>query len=156
MEMVIRKLEPHWRAQGKGFGMDGFFLSCVCYADDTVLAATSMEHMEEMIADVVAELKEIGLGVGPEKTHWTSTPPRASQQLHVMGETVDWEDSRKDFQKCRSILTCGWIPKERRMGLLPKTVMAMLLFFGSRAPGRRRRAIGIISQAGAQGERPRC
>eukprot|EP00969_Alexandrium_andersonii_P354701 15442772-Alexandrium_andersonii.AAC.1 len=62
MEMVIRKLEPRWRAMGRGFGMDGFFLSCVCYADDVVLAATSVEHMEAMIADVVAELREIGLG----------------------------------------------------------------------------------------------
>ena len=75
MEMLIRKLEPRGKAQGKGFGLDRFFVSCVCYADDILLAATSMEHMEDMFADVVAELKGIGLGVGPDNTYWTSTPP---------------------------------------------------------------------------------
>ena len=156
MEMVIRKLQPRWKEQGKGFGIDDFYLSCICYADDIVLAAASVEHLEEMIADVVAELKQIGLGIGPEKTHWTSTPPMPDHQLRVMEARVQWEDNltfvgtvidlrgmsgpaiqyreaqaNKAFHKWRSILTCGWIPKARRMMLLPKTVWAAFLWSAS-------------------------
>ena len=99
-----------------------------------------------MIADVVAELSEIGLGIGPEKMHWTSSPPLPEEKLTVM-EKAQWEENlifvgmvggsrgtsgpavryrkvqaNKSFSKWQSLLQCGWIPKQRRMKMLPETV----------------------------------
>ncbi len=76
IDMVISSLEPSWREKGYGFSLDHFRLTAVCYADDIILAAGSKEHLESMIADVVGKLREIGLGVGSDKSHWTSTLQR--------------------------------------------------------------------------------
>ena len=109
-----------------------------------------------MIADVVAELSEIGLGIGPEKTHWTSSPPLPEEMLMVMAKKVQWEENlifvgtvvdlrgtsgpaihyrkvqaNKAFGKWQSLLQCGWIPKQRRMKMLPKTVWAAFLWSSS-------------------------
>ena len=62
------------RKNGCGYELDGFWAPAVCYADDIVLMASSKKHLEEMIKDVIAEFTLIGLGIGEEKTHWTSTP----------------------------------------------------------------------------------
>ena len=93
IDMVISGLEPSWKAKGYGFRVDDFRLSAVCYADDILLAAHTREQLEAMINDVVAKLKEIGLGVGAEKSHWTSTPPPELEQLNVDECEVTWEDS---------------------------------------------------------------
>ncbi|CAK0788923.1 unnamed protein product, partial [Prorocentrum cordatum] len=99
-------MEPHWKAQGRGIGVDGHFLSCVNCAGDASLAATSMERMGGMIADVVAELEEIGLGAGPEKTRWTSAPPRAGQPPRVMGEVslgpIAWAPTQSHWHRIAS------------------------------------------------------
>ena len=39
-----------------------------------VLVAASVAAAEVMVAEVIAKLKEVGLTVGAEKTHWTSHP----------------------------------------------------------------------------------
>jgi hypothetical protein len=156
MDMVIRALEPEWRRKGYGFNIDEFRLMAVCYADDIVLAAPSKEHLEAMISDVIEALGKIGLGVGAEKTHWTSTPQLPEQALHVGGKEIAWEDSltfvgtvvdlsgnagpailyrmaqaNKAFAKWKEVLICSWIPKAQRLKLLPKTVWSSLLWGSS-------------------------
>ncbi|CAE8618348.1 unnamed protein product [Polarella glacialis] len=156
MDMVIRALEPQWREKGYGFSIDRFRLTAVCYADDIVLAASSKEHLEAMISDVINALGKIGLGVGAEKTHWTSTPQMPEEALRVEAEEVAWEDSltfvgtvvdlsgnagpailyrmaqaNKAFAKWKEVLTCSWIPKAQRIKLLPKSVWSSLLWSSS-------------------------
>ena len=156
MDMVIRSLEPQWRDKGYAFSLDQFRLTAVCYADDIVFAASSMEHLEEMIRDVVRELDKIGLGVGADKTHWTSTPPSEGELLRVDAEEVTWEETltfvgtvidlrgsagpaiqyrmaqaNKAYAKWRGILTCPWLPKAQRIKLLPKIVFLVLLWSSS-------------------------
>ena len=105
-----------------------------------------------MIGDVVEKLKQIGLGVGPEKSHWTSTPPREQEVICMEEGQIVWEDSltfvgtvldltgnagpamvycmaQADtaFAKWKDILTCPWIPKTQRIMLLPKKVWMSLL-----------------------------
>ncbi len=53
--------------KGYGFSIDSCRLTAVCYADDILLAASTKEHLEAMIADVVENLRLIGLGVGAER-----------------------------------------------------------------------------------------
>ncbi|CAE8637304.1 unnamed protein product [Polarella glacialis] len=156
MDMVIRALEPQWREKGYGFSIDRFRLTAVCYADDIVLAASSKEHLEAMISDVINALGKIGLGVGAEKTHWTSTPQMPEEALRVEAEEVAWEDSltfvgtvvdlsgnagpailyrmaqaNKAFAKWKEVLTCSWIPKAQHIKLLPKSVWSSLLWSSS-------------------------
>ena len=65
--------------------MNGGWICCVCDADDLVLFARSPHMLEGMCADLTVEFRRIGLGVSAEKTHWTSTPPRLGEELHVYG-----------------------------------------------------------------------
>jgi hypothetical protein len=156
MDMVIRALEPTWRQQGYGFNVDQFRLMVICYADDLVLAASSKEHLEAMISDVIEALAKIGLGVGAEKTHWTSSPQMPEQKLKAGSESIVWEASltfvgtivdltgnagpailhrmaqaNKAYAKWKEVLTCSWIPRAQRLKLLPKTVWSSLLWGAS-------------------------
>jgi hypothetical protein len=156
IDMVISTLEPSWREKGYGFSLDQFRLTAVCYADDILLAASSKEHLEAMISDVVEGLKEIGLGVGADKSHWTSTPPLEGEIFSVDAGAIEWEETltfvgtvldltgsagpamqyrmaqaNKAYAKWKEILTCPWIPKAQRLKLLPKTVWSSLLWSSS-------------------------
>ena len=74
VEMLLRRLEAKWRLLGWGFILDGLQVFSVSYADDLILIADSVEHLELMISDLVVAFGEIGLSFGADKTHWTSTP----------------------------------------------------------------------------------
>ena len=93
VEMVLRRVMDMWRARGAGLMMDGVWNCCVCYADDLVLLARSPYMLEGMCADLIVEFRRIGLGVGAEKTHWTSAPRRPGEELQVDGCRVAWEAS---------------------------------------------------------------
>lgn len=156
MEMIIRSLEPEWKARGYGFSLDEFRMTCVCYADDIVLAATTREDLESMIADVITALNGIGLGIGAEKTHWTSTPPLKNEDITVCERKVPWEETltfvgtvldlrgsawaamtyrmaqaNKALAKWKPLLTCPWIPRARRVQMLAKTVWPSFLWGSS-------------------------
>ena len=64
-------------------------LVAMCYADDVVLAAASVAAVEVMVAEVAAKLKEVGLTVGIEKTHWASHMMDASIVVDGLAEL--WE-----------------------------------------------------------------
>ena len=152
IDIVISTLEPSWRRKGYGFSLDQFRVTAVCYADDIVLAASSKEHLEAMISDVVNGLREIGFGVGAEKSHGTSTRRLEGETLSVDAGAVEWEgtltfvgtvldltgsagpaiqhrmaQANKAYSKWKEVLTCPWIPKAQRIKLLPKTVWSSLL-----------------------------
>jgi hypothetical protein len=153
VEMLVRRLEAKWRNQGLGFCVDGLKVYCICYADDMILLADTTEHLEIMINDLVAAFREIGLGVGADKTHWTSTPTQEHKNINVEGCEVEWESTitfvgtvldltgssaaaihhrlnsaNKVFHKWKPILKARWLPLARRADLLFKAVWTSVLW----------------------------
>ena len=91
VEMVLRKVRDTWKERGAGWMLDGLWVWAVCYADDLVLIAHSPAELSRMCNDLIHEFRLIGLGVGADKTHWTSSPPRPCDTLEVDGHSVVWE-----------------------------------------------------------------
>ena len=156
IDMVISTLEPSWRRTGYDFFLDQFRRTAVCYADDIVLAASSKEHLEAMISDVVKGLREIGFGVGAEKSHWTSNPCLEGETLSVDAGAVEWEgtltfvgtvldltgsagpaiqhrmaQANKAYSTWKEVLACPWIPKALPVKLLPSFAWSSLLWSSS-------------------------
>ena len=50
-----------------------------------MLVAVSMSAAEIMVTEVIAKLKEVGLSVGAQKTHWTSCPKIMDKRIMVDG-----------------------------------------------------------------------
>ena len=73
------------------WSLDGFVLPAICYADDVVLVAGSVCAAETMVEETIGKLKEVGLAVGAQKTHWTSLPKREHSCITVDGQLVVWE-----------------------------------------------------------------
>ena len=74
-DLVMRDLIKSWITRKPGLEAGRFCVGCdICYADDVVLVAVSMSAAEKMVTEVIAKLKEVGLSVGAQKTHWTSYP----------------------------------------------------------------------------------
>ena len=67
-------------------------LAAICYADDVVLVAVSMSAAEVMVKKVIAKLKEVGLTVGAQETHWTSYLEVVDKSIMVDGLAVVWEE----------------------------------------------------------------
>jgi hypothetical protein len=156
IDMIICSLAESWRQKGFGFEIDAFRITAVCYADDIILAAHTREHLELMIADVIAKLKEIGLGVGAEKSHWSSTPAQEGAQLNIEGALLPWESSLtfvgtildlsgnsgpaiihrmaqadKAYAKWKGVLANPNVPREARLKMLPSTIWSSLLWSAS-------------------------
>ena len=74
MELVLRDLIKSLITRKLAWRLDDFALAAICYADDVVLVAVSVSAAEIMVTEVIAKLKEVGLSVGAQKTHWTSYP----------------------------------------------------------------------------------
>ena len=91
VEMALRKVRDTWKERGAGWMLDGLWVWAVCYADDLVLIAHSPAELSRMCNDLIHEFRLIGLGVGADKTHWTSSPPRPCDTLEVDGHSVVWE-----------------------------------------------------------------
>ena len=66
--------------------------AAICYADDVVLVAVSMSAAEIIVTEVISNLKEVGLSVGAQKTHWTSYPKMMDRSIMVDGLAVLWEE----------------------------------------------------------------
>ena len=63
--------------------LDDLTLAAICYADDVVLVTVSMSAAETMVSEVIEKLKEVGLSVGAQKTHWTSYPKMMDKNIMV-------------------------------------------------------------------------
>ena len=55
-------------------------------------SSASVAAVEVMLAEVIAQLKEVGLSVGAKKTHWTSHPKMEDSSIMVDGFAVLWEE----------------------------------------------------------------
>ena len=95
MELVLRDLIKSWTTRKLAWRLDDFALAAICYADDVVLVAVSKSAAEIMVTEVIAKLKEVGLSVGAQKTHWTSFPKMMDKSIMVDGLAVLWEEVLK-------------------------------------------------------------
>jgi hypothetical protein len=156
IDMIICSLADKWRLLGLGFVVDAYRLSALCYADDIILVAHTAEHLALMAADIVDKLKEIGLGIGAEKTHWSSTPAQEGTTLTIEGVQICWESNLtfvgtvidlsgnsgpailyrmaqadKSFAKWRGVLTNSLVTLKARLSLVPATIWSSLLWSAS-------------------------
>ena len=92
MELVLRDLIKSWITRKLAWRLDDFVLAAICYADDVVLVAASVAAAEVMVAEVIAKLKDVGLTVGAQTTHWTSHPKMVDKSIMVDGLAVLWEE----------------------------------------------------------------
>ena len=152
-DMVLRRLFGRWKARGEGWTIDGVWVCCVCYADDIILIARSAAALARMCNDLITEFKLVGLGVGAEKTHWTSTPPQPGAALLIDGCSVKWEPSlvyvgtvidmtgsagpalayrmaagARKLEQWRDILLAKWLPLRRRAALAERVVWSAVLW----------------------------
>ena len=91
LECVVRRCEEKWAAKGWGFWLDGTRWVSASYADDIFLISARMRDLEATIRDITTELEAVGLGIGANKTHWSSYPAKPGQTLHVGTEQIQWE-----------------------------------------------------------------
>ena len=87
MELVLRDLIKSWTTRKLAWRLDDFALAAICYADGVVLVAVS-----KSAAAIIAKLKEVGLSVGAQKTHWTSFPKMMDKSIMVDGLAVLWKE----------------------------------------------------------------
>ena len=87
MELLLRDLIKSWISRKLAWRLDDFTLAAICYADDVSVSAA-----ETMVSDVIEKLKEVGLTVGAQKTHWTSFPKMMDKNIMVDGSAVVWEE----------------------------------------------------------------
>ena len=92
MELVLRDLIKSWISRKLAWRLDDFTLAAICYADDVVLIAVSVSAAETMVSEVIEKLKEVGLTVGAQKTHWTSFTKMMDKNITVDGSAVVLEE----------------------------------------------------------------
>ena len=92
---VARFVKKRWIARKLAWRQDDFVLAAICFADDVVLVAASVAAAEMMVAEVIAKLKDVGLNVGAQRTHWTSQPKMVDKSIMVDGLAVLWEEVLK-------------------------------------------------------------
>ena len=63
---VVFTLIKSWKIRKLAWSLDDFVLAAICYADDVVLVVTSVAAAEVMVAEVIANLIEVGLSVGAQ------------------------------------------------------------------------------------------
>ena len=55
------------------------------------LISATKRDQEAMIRDITTELEAVGLGLGANKTHWSSYHAKPGQTLHVDTEHTQWK-----------------------------------------------------------------
>ena len=91
LECVVRRCEEKWAVKGWGFWLDGMRWVSACYADDIFLISVKKRDLEAMIKDITTELEVVGLGLGANKTRWSSYPAKSGEVLHIGSEQIQWE-----------------------------------------------------------------
>ena len=173
MELVLRDLIKSWISRKLAWRLDDFTLAAICYADDVVLIAVSVSAAETMVSEVIEKLKDVGLTVGAQKTHWTSFPKMVDKNITVDGSAVVWEEVLEfvgsmvcldgnarhaiahrtaQANKCRAkwklVLNSPWLPRLLRLNIVKTTMWQA--FSGARVSGRRSRHRGTKLRAGAR------
>ena len=94
LELVFAKVQPKWRKKGWGIklGCEDTDLLCnLRLADDILLLATSRRQLKQMLQDVIAATRDVGLELHPVKTkilrmdncHSRSSPPVLVDGLRI-------------------------------------------------------------------------
>ena len=156
MELVLRDLIKSWISRKLAWRLDDFTLAAICYADDVVLIAVSVSAAETMVSEVIEKLKEVGLTVGAQKTHWTSFPKMMDKNITVDGSAVVWEEVLEfvgsmvcldgnarhaiahrtaQANKCRAkwklVLNSPWLPRLLRLNIIKTTMWQAFLWSSS-------------------------
>ena len=156
MELVLRDLIKSWISRKLAWRLDDFTLAAICYADDVVLIAVSVSAAETMVSEVIEKLKEVGLTVGAQKTHWTSFPKMMDKNITVDGSAVVWEEVLEfvgsmvcldgnarhaiahrtaQANKCRAkwklVLNSPWLPRLLRLNIVKTTMWQAFLWSSS-------------------------
>ena len=143
MELVLRDLIKSCIARKLAWRLDDFVLAAICYADDLVLVAASVAAAEVMVAEIIAKLKEVGLTVGAQNTHWASFPKMTDKNIMVDGLAVLWEEvlefvgskvcldgnvryaiahitaqANKYLTNWRPVLRSSWLPRLLRLNVV--------------------------------------
>ena len=87
LDLVLRDLIKSWKILKLAWSLGDFVLAAI-WKDDVVLVAASVAVAEVMVVEVIAKLKEVGLSVGAQKTHWTSHPKVVGTSIGVDGLAV--------------------------------------------------------------------
>ena len=110
MERVLRHLSRAGKFEIWRGVWTTLMLTAICNAHGVVLAAASVAAAEDMVADAIAKLKEVGSTVGAEKTHWTSHPNMVDTSTVVHGlsvlreEALEFVDRRCVWMETRGTL----------------------------------------------------
>ena len=156
MELVLRDLIKSWISRKLAWRLDDLTLAAICYADDVVLIAVSVSAAETMVSEVIEKLKEVGLTVGAQKTHWTSFPKMMDKNITVEGSAVVWEEVLEfvgsmvcldgnarhaiahrtaQANKCRAkwklVLNSPWLPRLLRLNIVKTTMWQAFLWSSS-------------------------
>ena len=108
------------------------------------------------VAEVIAKLKDVGLDVGAQKTHWTSFPKMVDKSIMVDGLAVLWEEvlefvgskvcldgnarpaishstaqAHKCLAKWRLVLKSSWLPRLLRLSVVKTTMWQAFLWSSS-------------------------
>ena len=79
LNLALRRCNDIWRAQGKGFSLDGkFLLNLLGFADDLLLIAETADQLQAMIVQLNMYLKPLGLEMNFTKCRWASNCPSTS------------------------------------------------------------------------------
>ena len=136
--------------------LDDFALAAICKADDVVLVAVSMSAAETRVTEVFAKLKEVGVSVGAQKTHWTSYLKMMDRSITVDGSAVVWEEvlefvgskvwldgnakhaiahrsapANKCMAKWRPVLKSSWLSRLLRLNIEKTTMWQAFLWRSS-------------------------
>ena len=156
MELVLRDLIKSWISRTLAWRLDDFTLAAICYADDVVLIAVSVSAAETMVSEVIEKLKEVGLTVGAQRTHWTSPSAMVDKSIMVDGSAVGWEEVLEfvgskvcldwnarhanahrtgQANKCRAkwklVLDSPWLPRLLRLNIMKTTMWQAFLWSSS-------------------------
>ena len=121
-----------------------------------MLVAVSVAAAEVMVAEVIAKLKEVGLSVDVQKTHWTSHPKMTDRSIVVDGLVVLWEEvlefvgskvcldgnpryaiahrtaqANTCLAKRRPVLRSSWLPRMLRLNIVKAAMWQAFLWSSS-------------------------
>ena len=91
-ELLLRDFVKSWISRKLAWRLDDFTLAAICYVDDVVLIGVSVSAAETMVSEVIEKLKDVGVTVGAQKTHWTSFPKIMDKNIMVDGSAKVWEE----------------------------------------------------------------
>ena len=116
LEIVFRRL--NWEQRRKGININGRRMSNLRFADDIVLFATTAQQLKEMMSELDAKSKEVGLQMNPAKTRIMTnykevqvkienTPIQYCNKYIYLGQTISLKEKRETELQRRISLAWG-------------------------------------------------